>query len=67
MLNKNEMKSISGGQGDCCAYNTDWTQPGFTCVVHGGAPEAIFMADAEGENTGWWACSTPEIIEVCGC
>ncbi len=67
MLNKNEMKSISGGQGDCCAYNTDWTQPGFTCLPHGGPGGAQHMADADGPDTGWWACNSQEVIAACGC
>ena len=66
-LTKNEMKSISGGIQECCAYTTNWNNPGYTCLPMGGATEAQFMADGDGTNTGWWACNTPEIIEACGC
>ncbi|GEM_PF-4504468 len=62
MLNKSEMKSISGGTGMCCAYAAHWSDPGFICINYGGSPaEAQFMA----EEDGWWACNTPEIWDVC--
>ncbi len=63
-LTKSQMKNVKGGAGNCCAYNSDWTQPGFTCLNHGGnAAQAEFMAT----DNGWWGCNTPTIIAACGC
>ncbi len=66
-LEKQEMKLISGGSrvasGNCCAYNNDWRESGFTCLNYGGSPGgAAFMAGEE----GWWGCNSAEIIEACG-
>lgn len=52
-LEKQEMKLISGGSrvasGNCCAYNNDWRESGFTCLNYGGSPGgAAFMAGEEG-------------------
>ncbi|MDE6879225.1 MAG: hypothetical protein K2P54_09065 [Odoribacter sp.] len=64
-LNKQEMKKISGGMvgsSNCCAYNTDATRPGFTCINGGGNQQsAQFMAT---EN-GWWACNSDEVVKAC--
>lgn len=65
-LDEHEMKRIAGGAitSDCCAYNTDWRTPGFTCINGGGSPNAAqFMATED----GWWACNSADVKAVCGC
>lgn len=63
-LTKSQMKRVKGEAGNCCAYNTDWTKPGFTCLNYGGnAAQAEFMAT----DDGWWGCNSTIIKSVCGC
>ena len=66
VLKPKQMQNILGGYGSgdyCCAYNTDWTKPGMTCLVMGGPAEAEFMA---GPN-GHWECGTTTVKTNCGC
>ena len=63
-LSRAEMKEVTAGAGsNCCGYTSNWKSPGFTCIVTGGAKEAMFMAT----DDGWWACGTQEIKSACGC
>ena len=63
VLKPHQLRNVLGGSGGgyCCAYNTDWTQPGVRCVGNGNPVEAEFMA---GPN-GHWECGTPLAKKAC--
>ncbi|MDD4516814.1 rSAM-modified peptide [Massilibacteroides sp.] len=54
-LSKEELSNLRGGSMKC-VYTTDYKKPGGTCLEHGSAAGAEFMA---GEN-GWWCCNCAE-------
>ena len=64
-LNKQDMKTISGGavSSNCCAYNSHWSSPSFTCLTMGGSPA---LAESLAGEDGWWACNSAEVIAACG-
>ena len=63
-LSRAEMKEVTAGAGsNCCGYTSNWKSPGFTCIVHGGAKAAEFMAIED----GWWVFGSQAIKSACGC